>query len=238
MHAARRAPSVGAAPSPLCPVRDACCARSRAGKRRRGGQERDAHGRTWARWGGTKDLPTKKKKKITIPSTLFQTTEPAKHYGVATALPSALPPSDGLAFQYELKLADGVTCGGAYFKLVSASPDFTPAGLVDTTPFSIMFGPDKCGATNKVHLILRHAAPNGTVEEKHLVSPPLVETDKLTHTYTLLLHPANSSYDILVDGVSKKAGLLAEDFDPPFVPPKEIDDPKDTKPANWVDVAR
>ena len=101
-----------------------------------------------------------------------------------------------------------------------------------------MFGPDKCGATNKVHLILRHAAPNGTIEEKHLVSPPLVETDKLTHTYTLLLHPANASYDILVDGVSKKAGLLAEDFDPPFVPPKEIDDPNDSKPKDWVDVSR
>lgn len=167
-----------------------------------------------------------------------QTPDPAKHYGFSTKLGSTIAPADGLAFQYDLKLTDGITCGGAYFKLVSADDTFTPETLVEATPFSIMFGPDKCGATNKVHLILRHAAPNGTIEEKHLVSPPLVETDKLTHTYTLLLHPSNSSYDILVDGVSKKAGLLAEDFDPPFVPPKEIDDPKDTKPKDWVDVAR
>lgn len=27
---------------------------------------------------------------------------------------------------------------------------FTPEDLVDSTPYSIMFGPDKCGATNKV----------------------------------------------------------------------------------------
>jgi calnexin len=65
-----------------------------------------------------------------------------------------------------------------------------------------------------------------------------VETDGLTHVYTLLLHPANSSYDILVDGVSKKAGTLADDFEPAFNPPAEIDDPKDSKPSDWVDVAR
>lgn len=167
-----------------------------------------------------------------------QTPDPANHYGFSTKLPASIAPGDGLAFQYDLKLTEGITCGGAYFKLVSQDAAFTPEGLVESTPFSIMFGPDKCGATNKVHLILRHAAPNGTVEEKHLVSPPLVETDKLTHTYTLLLHASNSSYDILVDGVSKKAGSLTTDFDPPFVPPAEIDDPKDSKPKDWVDVAR
>jgi len=166
-----------------------------------------------------------------------QAPDPAKHYGVATKLATPLAAKDGLAFQYDLKLADGVTCGGAYMKLMSGA-DFEPEKLGEASPFSIMFGPDKCGATNKVHVIVRHAAPNGTVEEKHLASPPLVETDTLTHTYTLLLHPANGTYDVLVDGVSKKSGSLSEDFEPPFVPPKEVDDAKDTKPSTWVDVAR
>ena len=32
-----------------------------------------------------------------------------------------------------------------------------------------MFGPDKCGSNNKVHVIFRHANPlNGSIEEKHL----------------------------------------------------------------------
>lgn len=39
----------------------------------------------------------------------------------------------------------------------------------DKTPYSIMFGPDKCGGTNKVHLIFRYKNPKtGEVEEKHM----------------------------------------------------------------------
>jgi hypothetical protein len=87
-----------------------------------------------------------------------QVPEPAKHYGLATKLPSPLDPAsgDGLALQYELKLGpDGWTCGGGYMKLVTEDSKFTPEGLVDSTPYSIMFGPDKCGATNKVSLMER-----------------------------------------------------------------------------------
>ena len=106
-----------------------------------------------------------------------------------------------------------------------------------------MFGPDKCGATNKVHLIIKHAQPNGTVAERHLVSPPLVEGnggDKLTHVYTLILRPSNSSFDLLIDGESRKSGSLLDAalFDPPFTPPKEIDDAEDKTPEDWVEVER
>ena len=106
-----------------------------------------------------------------------------------------------------------------------------------------MFGPDKCGATNKVHLIIKHAQPNGTVAERHLVSPALVEGnggDKLTHVYTLILRPSNSSFDLLIDGESRKSGSLLDSalFDPPFVPPKEIDDAEDKKPEDWVELEK
>lgn len=40
---------------------------------------------------------------------------------------------------------------------------------------------------------------------------------------------------MLIDGVSKKSGSLFEDFNPPFNPPEEIDDPSDSKPDDWVD---
>ena len=45
----------------------------------------------------------------------------------------------------------------------------------------------------QVHLILRHKAPNGTIEEKHLKFPPSVELDKGTHVYTAILYPSNNS---------------------------------------------
>lgn len=45
-------------------------------------------------------------------------------------------------------------------------------------------------------------------------------------------------YAVLVDGEEKKAGSLFTDFEPAFNPPEEIDDPNDSKPEDWVDVAR
>ncbi len=33
---------------------------------------------------------------------------------------------------------------------MSEDDAFTPSGLVDSTPYTVMFGPDKCGTTNKV----------------------------------------------------------------------------------------
>ena len=44
-----------------------------------------------------------------------------------------------------------------------------------------------------------------------------------------------SRYEVLIDGKEKKSGSLFEDFEPPFNPPEEIDDPEDSKPDDWVD---
>ena len=45
-------------------------------------------------------------------------------------------------------------------------------------------------------------------------------------------------YAVLIDGEEKKAGSLFEDFKPSINPPKEIDDPEDTKPEDWIDEAK
>ena len=56
----------------------------------------------------------------------------------------------------------------------------------------------------------------------------------------MALNPGAQScrYDVLIDGESKKSGSLFEDFEPPFNPPEEIDDPEETKPEDWVDTAK
>jgi calnexin len=98
-----------------------------------------------------------------------------------------------------------------------------------------MFGPDKCGDTNKVHFIFNHKHPiTGALEEKHLQSAPAVKTDKVNHLYTLIIRP-NQTYAVLIDDKIEKEGSLFEDFLPPVNPPKEIDDPTDNKPADWVE---
>lgn len=101
-----------------------------------------------------------------------------------------------------------------------------------------MFGPDKCGATNKVHFIFRHKNPKtGEYEEKHLKTPPVARTSKVTSLYTLIVKP-DQTFDILVNGESVSEGNLLEHFTPSVNPEKEIDDPKDKKPADWVDEAQ
>jgi calnexin len=45
----------------------------------------------------------------------------------------------------------------------------------------------------------------------------------------------DNTYEVLVNDESVKSGSLLEDFDPPVNPSKDIFDPTDSKPADWVD---
>ena len=151
-----------------------------------------------------------------------QVPEKAKHYGLSTVLKEPVDPAKDLVLQYDLKLANGLSCGGACeclpgaglglacalgctvlmvrppqalactrcalpaclpvharaprhpmfhplmlnahappascplpdIKFVTADKAFTPKGLKDETPYTVMFGPDKCGDTNKVRALL------------------------------------------------------------------------------------
>ena len=108
----------------------------------------------------------------------------------------------------------------------------------NASPYVIMFGPDKCGSTNKVHFIVNHKNPKtGEYEEKHLSAAPTARIVKTTELYTLIVHP-NNTVIIKQNGEQVKEANLLEDFSPAFNPPKEIDDPKDSKPDTWVDESR
>ena len=65
--------------------------------------------------------------------------------------PPSLPslPQD-FVFQYEVKMEEPLQCGGAYVKLLGEGAVSAPDMLDNETPYVIMFGPDKCGGTNKV----------------------------------------------------------------------------------------
>jgi len=74
-------------------------------------------------------------------------------------------------------------------------------------------------------------------EEKHFNDTPTVKMDKKTHLYTLLVRPDNS-FEIFVDKKSSKKGNMLTHMKPSINPPKEIDDPSDKKPSNWVEEAK
>ncbi|KAJ8945085.1 hypothetical protein NQ318_005265 [Aromia moschata] len=143
-----------------------------------------------------------------------------------------------LVVQYEVLLQDGQECGGAYLKLLSQDASSKNLNTFhDKTPYTIMFGPDKCGNDHKLHFIFRHKNPlNGSLEEKHCQKPKErleeIFSDKLPHLYTLVLRPDNT-FEISVDRNVINSGSLLEDFVPPVNPPQEIDDPNDKKPEDW-----
>jgi calreticulin len=96
------------------------------------------------------------------------------------------------------------------------------------SPYYIMFGPDICGSsTRKTHVIFNYKGEN------HLIKKEVpCETDEFSHIYTLVVK-ADNTYEVLIDGVSKQTGSLKEDWD--MLPPKEIKDPEQSKPEDWVD---
>ncbi|XP_017538880.1 calnexin [Pygocentrus nattereri] len=162
----------------------------------------------------------------------------AKHHAISALL---LRPftfdTKPLIVQYEVNFQNGIDCGGAYVKLLSQSPDLSLAQFVDKTPYTIMFGPDKCGEDYKLHFIFRHKNPKtGEYEEKHAKKPEsdlrTYYTDKKTHLYTLVLNPDNS-FEILVDQTVVNSGSLLSDMTPSVNPPAEIEDPDDHKPEDW-----
>jgi len=95
------------------------------------------------------------------------------------------------------------------------------------SPYFVMFGPDVCGySTKKTHLIFNYNGQN------HLIKKDIkCETDQLTHLYTLILRPDNT-YEVQIDQKEVAKGSLAEDWD--ILPPKQIQDPKASKPSDWV----
>ncbi|KNC31585.1 hypothetical protein FF38_12733 [Lucilia cuprina] len=164
----------------------------------------------------------------------------AKHAAIASKLmkPFTFKEDKPLVVQYEVTLQEGQECGGSYIKLLSAgkaTDDLTKFN--DKTPYTIMFGPDKCGNDIKMHFIFRHVNPiNGSITEKHCrkAKDRLEEPfkDKLPHLYTLIVRPDNS-YEIRVDHKVINEGSLLNDFTPAVNPPREIDDPEDKKPEDW-----
>lgn len=82
----------------------------------------------------------------------------ARHAAISTRLNKPFIFDDKpLIVQYEVIFQEGQECGGAYLKLLSVDSKHKDLReFHDKTPYTIMFGPDKCGNDHKVIIILRH----------------------------------------------------------------------------------
>ncbi|NWR90096.1 CLGN protein, partial [Furnarius figulus] len=162
----------------------------------------------------------------------------AKHHAISAMLTKPFVfDNQPLIVQYEVNFQKGIDCGGAYIKLLSSSDDLNLEYFFDKTPYTIMFGPDKCGEDYKLHFIFRHKNPKtGEYDEKHAERPDVdlkkFYLDKKTHLYTLVLKPDNT-FEMLIDQTVVSKGSLLENMVPPVNPSKEIEDPSDKKPDDW-----
>jgi len=167
----------------------------------------------------------------------------AKHAAVAAKLKKPFKFLDKVFIvQYEIAFQNGQDCGGGYIKLLSeAQAGLDLRQFTDKTPYTIMFGPDKCGSDSKLHFIFRHINPlNKSIEEKHCkkvegrtrASLEDVFKDKKPHLLRLLIRPDNT-FEVSIDQVLVNHGTLLDSFTPPVNPDPEIDDPADKMPADW-----
>jgi len=160
----------------------------------------------------------------------LQTSQDARFYAISAAHEEFSNKGKTLYIQYSLKHEQNIDCGGGYIKLVGAdqlSDQTQFQGGADETKYNVMFGPDVCGYTKKIHFILSKKGTN------HLIKEEIpFDNDEYTHLYTAALLPDNT-FKVYVDGVEKKSGSIPELWD--ILPPKKINDPSQSKPADWVD---
>ena len=138
-----------------------------------------------------------------------------------------------LAIQFEVVATDQNSNKGVYAKLYNEEIDLSE--ISESTPFVVRFGPEFTSPYYNVRFSFYHKYPTSDSPVEHtLRNCPRLKYDHYPHLYTLIVRPDNT-FEILVDGYSHIHGSLLEDFIPPVNPPKEIPDPDDKKPKDWVE---
>merc|ERR1712014_445848 len=159
----------------------------------------------------------------------IQTKEDSKFFGISAGFDSFSNEGKELIIQYQAKYEKDVECGGGYLKIGPKMDD--PTAFGDPTPYNIMFGPDKCGFTKRTHLIFSYKGKN-VLKKSDLAYKQ--EGEGTSHLYTMILKPDNT-VRVEVDQEKIYEGSLKEDWE--LLKPKEISDPDDKKPSDWVDEA-
>jgi len=160
----------------------------------------------------------------------LKTLQDARFYAISTSFSEFSNKGKDLIIQFSVKHEQNIDCGGGYIKLIPGDSltdqkDFQ--GGEKETKYNVMFGPDICGYTKKVHFILNNKGTN------HLIKEEIpCESDEFTHVYTGILSSDNT-FKVYVDGEEKKAGAIPDFWN--ILPPKKINDPSQSKPSDWVD---
>merc|ERR1711904_336026 len=156
----------------------------------------------------------------------LQTSQDAKFYAISAKTKEFSNDGKPLVVQFTVKHEQDIDCGGGYLKLGA----YEPEKFEGSSEYNIMFGPDICGSsTKKTHVIFNYKGKN--LDKKKEVR---CESDTLSHLYTLIVKPDNT-YEVQIDPNKVDSGSLSDGW--AFLEPKQIRDPEEKKPADWVDEA-
>lgn len=156
----------------------------------------------------------------------IQTSEDAHFYQISAEMKEFNNEGKDIYIQYSVKHDQKLDCGGAYVKILPAGID--QENFNGDSPYNIMFGPDVCGNTKRVHVIFNYKGQN------HLITKEIrPENDEFTHVYTLIVK-ADNSIQVLIDNKEVRTGKIPDEFT--VLAPKQIPDPDAKKPSDWVDV--
>jgi calreticulin len=150
-----------------------------------------------------------------------------RNYAIAASFESFSNEGKELVIQYQAKYEKELMCGGGYLKIGPKQDDLTTFG--EPTPYNIMFGPDQCNTEKRTHLIFSY---NGKHYLKKKELPYKQEGEGMSHLYRLVVQP-NNTVRVEVDQEQVYEGSLYDDWE--MLPARNIDDPDDKKPADWVD---
>merc|ERR1711939_1006500 len=79
---------------------------------------------------------------------------------------------------------------------------------------------DRCGATDKVHFIVRQKNPkSNTWYEHHLRDAPRAKADRSPHLYKAVIN-GDDTFAIYIDDEEAFSGSLMDALEPPLTPPK------------------
>jgi len=136
-----------------------------------------------------------------------------------------------IQFQVKNQFREYSFCGGGYIKLLGG---MNPKKFGGDTDYAIMFGPDMCGYdVSRIHVIFTDKKGKNLLKEDE-VKLEYSDKNEFSHVYTLHLKK-NGEYEVFFDQKSKASGSIVDGWD---FEKKQIDDPEDKKPSDWVDTKK
>merc|ERR1719265_1307469 len=161
----------------------------------------------------------------------LQTSQDSRFYDISASFDSFSNAGKDLIIQYQAKYEQDIECGGGYIKVGPKMAD-GGKGFGDPTTYNIMFGPDKCGYTKRTHLIFTYKGKN-VLKKTDLAYKQ--EPEATSHLYRMILKPDNT-VKVEIDEEKIYEGSIKDDWE--VLAPKEIPDPDDKKPDDWVEEKR